>query len=253
MKEKIQSFLASDQLEKYLLDETSTEEALRAERYIAMYPEVRKAYNELQDNLEAFAKMYSRKAPQGLKERVLNRIRNERIGRRKFYRWAVAASIAAMVFAGSSYFFWEKNQELQETNTLVNTKIKNLEKDMKVQLEDLRNQYIVLNNPNTKKINFKGNRKAKDLKAVAYVNPVKKLSYINVNNLPQLPQDQCYQMWAEVNGELVNLGVIKKLDDKENLLALPYSDDSAVGYITIEPRGGNESPSVENIVANINY
>ena len=123
---------------------------------------------------------------------------------------------------------------------------------MKVQLEDLRNQYIVLNNPNTKKYSINGNKKAKELKAVAYVNPVKKLSYINVSHLPELPEDQCYQMWAEVNGELVNLGVIKQFGDKERLMALPYGED-AVGYITIEPQGGNQSPTVQNIVANIDY
>ena len=93
---------------------------------------------------------------------------------------------------------------------------------------------------------------AKELKAVAYVNPVKKLSYINVSNLPQLPEDQCYQMWAEVNGELVNLGVIRQFENKEKLLALPYGDN-AIGYITIEPSGGNETPTVQNIVANIDY
>lgn len=253
MKEKIQSFLASDLLEKYLLDDTSTEESLRVERYIAMYPEVRKTYDELQENLEVFAKMHARKAPEGLKQLILNRIRNERLGRRKFYRWAIAASIAALVFAGSSIFFWNQNKELQQEKDFVKTEIKNLEMDMKVQLEDLRNQYIVLNNPNTRKFTVKGNQKARDLKAVTYINPVKKLSYINVSNLPQLPANQCYQMWAEVNGQLVNLGVIKQFENKEKLLALPYSDNNAVGYITIEPEGGNESPTVQNIVANISY
>merc|ERR1712227_91362 len=106
---------------------------------------------------------------------------------------------------------------------------------MRLELEDIRNQYIVLNNPNTKRLNIRGNKKAQELKAVAYVNPVKKLSYINVSHLPQLPEEQCYQMWAEVNGEMVNLGVIKQFDDKEKLLALPYADQ-AVGYITIEPK-----------------
>ncbi|AKA35776.1 anti-sigma factor [Flagellimonas lutaonensis] len=252
MKEKIRIFLDSDLLEKYLLGDTSTEESLQVERYIAMYPEVRKTYNELQENLEAFAKMHAKKTPEGLKEIILNRIRNERMGRRRFYRFAVAASIAALVFAGSSYFFWNQNQDLQKTNTMVTNKIKTLEEDMKVQLEDLRNQYIVLNNPNTKKYSINGNKKAKELKAVAYVNPVKKLSYINVSHLPELPEDQCYQMWAEVNGELVNLGVIKQFGDKERLMALPYGED-AIGYITIEPQGGNQSPTVQNIVANIDY
>ena len=252
MKEKIRIFLDSDLLEKYLLGDTALEESLQVERYIAMYPEVREAYEELQKNLEAYAKLHALKAPGGLKERILERIRQERKRRSVFYKYAVAASIVAMIFAGSSYFFYNQNKSLQEENILVNNKIKNLEMDMKVQLEDLRNQYIVLNNPNTKRYTVKGNRKAEQLKAVAYINPVKKLSYINVSHLPQLPEDQCFQMWAEVNGELVNLGVIRQFEDKEKLLALPYSDN-AIGYITIEPQGGNETPSVQNIVANINY
>ena len=97
-----------------------------------------------------------------------------------------------------------------------------------------------------------GNKKAKDLKAVAYVNPVKKLSYINVSKLPNLPEDQCFQMWAEVNGEMVNLGILKEAGAQDKLMALPYSDN-ALGYITIEPQGGNQTPTVENIVANISY
>ncbi len=59
-------------------------------------------------------------------------------------------------------------------------------------------------------------------------------------------------MWAEVNGELVNLGIIKQFDDRDKLLALPYAEN-AIGYITIEPEGGNTSPTVKNIVANISY
>ncbi len=123
---------------------------------------------------------------------------------------------------------------------------------MKEQLEDVRNQFIVLNNPQTKKYLVNGNKKAKDLKAVAYVNPVKKLSYINVRNLPNLPENQCYQMWAEVNGEMVNLGVINSLDNKDKLRPLPYAEN-AISYITIESQGGTDTPTVKNIVANISY
>jgi anti-sigma-K factor RskA len=252
MKEKIKIFLDTDLLEKYLLGSTSTEESLRVERYIAMYPEVREAYNELQENLETFAKLHALKTPEGLKEQILFRIKQEKRSRSKFYRFAVAASIAALIFAGASYFFYNQNQSLQEENSIVTNKIQDLENDMKTQLEDIRNQYIVLNNPNTKRYSVNGNNKAEELKAVAYINPVKKLSYINVSNLPQLPENKCFQMWAEVNGEMVNLGIIKQFDDKEKLLALPYADN-AVGYITIEPQGGNNTPTVQNIVANIKY
>ncbi|KAB7529494.1 RNA polymerase subunit sigma-70 [Flagellimonas olearia] len=252
MKEKVKIFLDSDTLEKYLLGDTTKEETLKAERYITMYPEVRETYNELQDNLETFAKMYARKTPEGLKEIIVTSARKEKMVRRRFYRYAVAASVAIMLFAGSSVFFWNQNKSLQQENTLVTNKIKYLEDNMKNQLEDMRNQFIVLNNPDTKKYAVNGKREGKELKAIAYINPVKKLSYINVSNVPNLPENKCFQMWAEVNGELVNLGVIKQFDEKDKLLALPYAD-KAVSYITVEPKGGNTSPSVENIVANINY
>jgi len=252
MKEKIKIFLDSDLLEKYLLGTVTEQEAMQVERYIAMYPEVRETYDELQENLEAFAKLHALKTPDGLKERILTRIQMENSTRKRFFRYAIAASFAAFLFAGASYFFWNQNQNLQEENTVVTNKIKDLEEDMREQLEDVRNQFIVLNNPQTKRYNVKGNKKAKELKAVAYINPVKKLSYINVEKLPNLPEDQCYQMWAEVNGKMVNLGVIKEAVSQDKLLALPYADN-AMGYITIEPKGGNQTPTVENIVANIAY
>lgn len=252
MKEKIKIFLDSDMLENYLLGTSGHEESLQVEKYMAMYPEVREAYDELQENLETLAKLHAVKAPEELKEKILKRIRKENRVRKNFYRFAVAASIALLFSVGASFFFWNQNQSLQEENTVVSNKIDDLEETMREQLEDVRNQFIVLQNPQTKKYNVKGNTKAKELKAVAYINPVKKLSYINVSKLPNLPEDQCYQMWAEVNGKMVNLGIIQEADSQEKLLALPYADN-AVGYITIEPKGGNSSPTVENIVANIAY
>ena len=252
MKEKINTFLASDLLEKYLLGDTSKEETQQTERYIAMYPEVRGSYEELQKNLQIFAQQYAMPTPQGLKEVILSAAKQDKKFGRRFYKYAVAASVAIMLFAGTSYFLWDQNRSLQEENTLVTNQIKYLESNMMSQLEDMRNQFIVLNNPDTRKVEVKGKKEGKDLKAIAYINPVKKLSFINVGMVPQLPENQVFQLWAEVNGELVNLGVIKEFDDKEKLLAMPYGE-KAIGYITVEPEGGNASPSVENIVANISF
>ncbi|APA63466.1 MAG: anti-sigma factor [Maribacter dokdonensis] len=252
MKDKIKIFLDSDLLEKYLLGTTTELESLQVERYIAMYPEVRETYAELQENLEIFAKLHAIEAPQGLKDKINARIKAERKGRKRFYSYAIAASITAILFIGISTFFWNQNQSLQEENSVVSNKIKLLEENMKEQLEDVRNQFIVLNNPQTKKYNVKGNQKAKELKAVAYINPVKKLSYINVSKLPNIPESQCFQMWAEVNGKMINLGIIEEAGDQQKLLALPYAEN-AVGYITIEQKGNNQAPTVENIVANIAY
>ena len=50
MKEKIQEILDSDLLENYLTGACDQAEEARVERYLALYPEVRTAYEELQEN-----------------------------------------------------------------------------------------------------------------------------------------------------------------------------------------------------------
>jgi len=123
-----------------------------------------------------------------------------------------------------------------------------MKEKIKIFLEsDLLEKYLLGNTSELETL-----RVAKALKAVAYINPVKKLSYINVSKLPNLPENQCFQMWAEVNGEMINLGIIEEATNGQNLMALPYAKN-AVGYITIEPKGGNLNPTVDNIVANISY
>ena len=200
MKEKVKIFLESDILEKYLLGDTTKEESQKAERYIAMYPEVRETYDTLQKNLETFANLYARKTPEGLKEIILASARKETMVSKRFMRYAVAASIAIMIFAGSSLFFWNQNQTLQQENTMVTNQIKYLEDNMKDQLADMRNQFIVLNNPATKKYQVKGEREEKELKGIDYIHPVKKISYINVRNVPELPENKCFKLCAELNG-----------------------------------------------------
>ena len=76
MKEKVRIFLDSDLLEKYLLGDTSPEESLQVERYIAIHPKVSEAYNELQKNLEHYAEMHSIKTPKELRDTWLKNIRN---------------------------------------------------------------------------------------------------------------------------------------------------------------------------------
>lgn len=252
MNEKVKEILDSDLLENYLTGASDTLEQARAERYLAIYPEVRDAYIKLQENLEAYARMYAVEPPEGLKNRIVNSIRKERQTQKRITSYLAAASIAILFFAGTAFFFWNQNATLQSENALVQQKIRILEANMKEQLEDVRNQFILLNNPGTRKFAISGNEQAQDLKAVAYVNPVKKLSYINVRNLPDLPENKDYQMWAEVNGEMVNLGVLRNFENSDKLLPLPYGEES-ISYITIEPKGGNLVFSKENIVADFAY
>ena len=259
MNEKITTFLNSGLLEKYLLGETSSEENEHIESYIARHPEVENAYNTLQFNLEVVAKTNAVEAPKGILNTVLDELDETPVVKlnptkkyKKWYKYSIAASVAALIFAGQSYYLHVKNQKLSDENQVVVDEIFDLRSDIEMnnkKLDDVMHQFKQLNDPETYKYIMQGNSRATDLKTVAYINPKEKTSMIDVVSLPQLPEEQCYQIWAELQGKMVSLGILNETD--RQLRAIPYTEDALGLNITIEPKGGNTVASLENSVAEI--
>lgn len=259
MNEKITTFLNSGLLEKYLLGETTSAETEKVESYISKSVEVQNAYNTLQHNLEIVAKANAVEAPKHILDNVLEELNEKPVitmnttGRyKKWYRYSIAASVAALLFASFSYFLYNNNQKLANENQVVVDEIFDLRDDIEQnnkKLDDVMRQLLRLNNPETEKYIINGNERAKDLKTVAYINAKDKTSMIDVVSLPQLPEEQCYQIWAEVQDKMVNLGILSEAD--RQLKALPYAENALTLNITIEPKGGNTTASLENSVAEI--
>lgn len=250
MNEKVKAFLDSDLLESYLVGDCSAEEKARVERYIALYPEVRQAYAELQDRLEDYIRMHAVRPPEGTRERILQEIRRASKGRSVLWRYAIAASVAILFGSVILITLYQQNRALKVQNEQFDGLIMEMKSDWNSKLEEIRDLHILLNNPHTRQVAVRGNRKARELKVVAYANPIKKLSYINVKDLPELPDAQCYQVWTEVDGKLTNLGVLSPLEGEELFKAIPY-DENAVSFITVEPEGGNTRPTLSNKVTEI--
>ena len=259
MNEKITTFLNSGLLDKYLLGETTSAETETVESHIARYPEVQNTYNTLQHNLELVAKANAVEAPKGILNNILDELDDTPVVKlnsinkyKKWYKFSVAASIAALIFAGTSTYFYNQNQKLHSETMVVDEEIEDLRSDIaqnNKMLDKVMRQLLKLNNPETEKYIIKGNERAKDLKTVAYINPKERTSMIDVVSLPELPEEQCYQIWAELQGKMVNLGILDKADRK--LRNIPYMEDALALSITIEPKGGNTIASIQNSVAQI--
>jgi len=259
MNEKITTFLNSGLLDKYLLGETTSAEAEMVESHIARYPEIENTYNTLQHHLEAVAKANAVEAPENFLNNILDELDDAPVVKlnivskyKKWYKFSVAACVAALIFAGSSMYFYNQNQKLHNETLVVDAEIDDLRSDIaknNAMLDNVMRQLLKLNNPETEKYIIKGNERAKDLKTVAYINPREKTSMIDVVSLPELPEEQCYQIWAELQGKMVNLGILDKADRK--LINIPYMEDALALSITIEPKGGNVIASMQNSVAQI--
>lgn len=246
MEEKLHSFLQSGLLEKHLVGDTSIAENLEVEHYIETRPEVAEAYNTLQTNLEIVSKANAVEAPLGVLNRVLESTKDEPkvivIPQHKTSWYNVAATIVAFIFAGSSLYLYMTNQDLSYENQIVVDEIYDLRSDIEKnnsQLSKLSGELNKLNNPDTQKYVLTGNERAKDLKTVAYINPVNKTSMIDVISLPKLPEEQYYQIRAEFEDKMVSLGY---LDDSERRLKqIPYMADALALSITIANKNGESS------------
>ncbi|HMR16158.1 MAG: anti-sigma factor [Confluentibacter sp.] len=259
MNAKITTFLNSGLLEKYLLGNTTTAETELVESYVSKYPEVQNAYTTLQYNLEIVSKRNAVEAPRSVLSSILDTLDDKPVVTlnvtkkyKAWYKFSVAASVIAFMFAGTSYIFYHQNQRLNEENQVVVDEIFDLRSDIAAnnkKLDNIMQQFKELNDPNTYKYIMQGNNRAKNLKTVAYINPKEKTSMIDVVSLPKLPENQCYQIWAELQGKMVSLGILTEAD--RQLKILPYTENALALNITIEPKGGNTVASLNNMVAEI--
>ncbi|WP_431137329.1 anti-sigma factor domain-containing protein [Psychroserpens mesophilus] len=259
MEKKLHTFFQSGLLDKYILDETSASESLKVEHYIDTYPEVKSEYERLQNNLEIIAKASAVEAPKFILDNILEEIEEDSIPviqldkkQRSTPWYSIAASIVALLFAGGYYMKTQQNLDLLEENQVVVDEIFDLRNDIEEnnkRLDNLMHEFMKLNNPETEKYVFRGNDRAKDLKTVAYINPVDETSMIDVVSLPQLPEDQTYQLWAEMQDRMINLGILDA--SQKNLQSIPYVKDALALSITIQDKDRLDRTEADSAVAEI--
>lgn len=257
METKLHSFLQSGILDKYILGTTNASENLEVEHYISTYPEIEEEYLRLQENLEILARANAVEAPKFVLDSIIEDIDEKPViqlssQNRKTPWYSIAASIAAFIFAATAFVMYQQNISLKRENQVVVDEIFDLRSDIEKnnsKLDNVMRQFMKLNNPETEKYVLRGNDRAKDLKTVAYINSIDKTSMIDVVSLPQLPEDQTYQIWAEMQDRMVNLGILDASDRK--LKSIPYMEDALGLSITIEPKGNNNKATADNSVAEI--
>lgn len=58
------------------------------------------------------------------------------------------------------------------------------------------------------------------------------MGFLQFDNLPNLPDNKCFQIWVSRNGIIENIGVLSKID-KQQLIQIPFKEKGII-YITIE-------------------
>lgn len=252
-------------LERYLLDELTDEEILAVEKALDNDPELKAYLIDLELSFERLAMENSIVPPSHLKSDLMQSVMHKVNGdnddninevaevvpaRKMNTRFLVAASLAGLLLLNSVWLYnqWQSSQTQLEELQVETNSLKDQMESIESQLADSNLLLEAINSPEVEKYIMKGNDLSPTSVAIAYVNDESKSVVLNCKGLSELSDDQTYQMWADVEGEMINMGVIPKGVD---MVELNYIDYAESLNITIEPDGGNDHPTVERLITNV--
>jgi anti-sigma-K factor RskA len=245
-------------LERYLLGELTIDEINELEHTIENNPELKAYYKQLEQDMEKMAMENAITPPGTVKQALLRRLEGDpeskivpikRTNTTRSYT-GIAATLAVLFLLSSFWLYQEMNsiqddlRMVREQNDLLLEEKADLEKNYTETVK----WFDILNNADTEKLVMRGNDLMPDAKAISYVNHINKTVILNTSGLPKLPAEKDYQLWADVDGEMIDMGVIPEESD---MAVMTYIDKAESLNITIEAAGGNDHPTVSQLITNV--
>ena len=260
--DKIEEYIESGVLELYVYGALSEVENVEVYKALKEHPEVLEEVKEIEKSLmtlsAAVAPSDASSLFDSIKEKLnfteeetpvipIDRKRNNWIG---YIGWAASVVLLIGLFTQ-----FNKNKQLQEE--LVNTQIDQqlLEGQITIVEEDLfqtKSLLDIIRNKETLKIPLQPQKVDPSAYATVYWNKEKQTAYIDVDGLPKPPPGKVYQVWSLKLDPLTptSLGILDKFTVDENkIFALTNNsnNESEAFGITLEPEGGSESPTLEQL------
>lgn len=259
-----EKFLKSGLLEQYVLGLTDEVESEEVERFAEAFPEVRSEIESMRKAMDEYARQYAVLPPEELKARMMNESEGPASALRRDdalkynaagdsgSRWGtwLARSVMALLIVLSLSFYQNKVATSQKYEVL-SREYRAFQQDcsrQQAELEGLLEIYAFLNHELTVPVRLQSTGLIPDAEAVAYLNEKQKKVFINPTHLPAPPQGKTYQMWADVEGRMINMGLVD--GNSKGLQSVSFIEGMESLNITLEPEGGSEEPTVAMLCVN---
>lgn len=273
----IKEYIASGILENYVFGSVSAQERQEVECMSHIYPEIKTELSAIQLSIEKLALKAAVEPPAELKAAILSRIKNEpqdkavsetpviplqpsEANRKPFYKTLAAASILCLVALGSYAYFLRSDaqvtndklaslsNELEAVKT-DNSKLNTENTEVANQMAVLDEQMSFIRDIDTRKVPLNGTENYSDNLATVFWNQQNEKVLLDVKNLPESSANESYQLWVLIGGVPKDMGVFE-VDQQTNLnglMEMKATDLADAFAITREPRGGSESPTLDNL------
>ena len=249
MKSKEQ-ILDSGIIEQYALGLTTEDENILVETYLSNYPELRDHLDSIERAMEIIAHQQAIVPPSQLREATISKIQDlDKPPVSQWSKWitGIAAGIAFLAIAYGVKINSDLNSLNGEIASLEN-KISVMDKDCSLVKDDYATSMRMLEmyrNDNFLPVKLKGNQMMPGGDVVVFWNATEKKACMKINNLQSPPSGHTYQIWADVDGEMLSVGTFKQDD---GLIDLKFLDDATSLNVTIEEGEGQEHPDVSKLI-----
>lgn len=249
------AYIASGILEQYVLGKLTPEEMAEVEQNAAQYPEIKEEIEAIELALEEYALLHGQTPPPGVLSTIIQTL-DERgtqaqlKGPRSSRTLLAIAWVLFFAAALGWLYAYQQNQESTATIAALSEEINTIESSCdSVQATNgrLQAELEFLRNPDTRNTRMNGTDLSPEAVASVFYNPASEASLIDVGSLPVPPSDQQYQLWAIVDGAPVSMGVFEVNADTSGLQPVAYVENAQAYAVTLEPRGGSETPTLEQM------
>lgn len=156
---------------------------------------------------------------------------------------AAASVILVIVLAWFVYQSYNQNKDLTNANNALKAKLNTTDSI----LDQIVAEQKVVKDPNTTVVNMVGTKVAPKSSANIYWDSTSRNVYLVVKNMPNLPNDKQYQLWALIDGKPKDLGVFDASGDNKVILKMKNTQKAQAFAITIEQKGGSPSPTLDSM------
>lgn len=255
-----QELIASGLLEAYVLGEGSSEERALVERMASEFPDVKAELNAIELSLEDHAVVNAVEPPARVRASIMNAIGVEdarvlpltplkSAGRPR--NWLAAAAIVALICSGAvNFLLFNKLDQVNDRLADLENERTVLAERMEVQQVSMRkaqDQLAVVFDPNKHIVPLAGQALHPKAAARVFMDPATHDIYIDVLSLPTPPAGKQYQLWAQVDGQLVDAGMLDVADNGEHLQQMKTVAHATAFGVTLEPTGGSATPTLTEL------
>lgn len=256
----VREYISSGILELYTMGALSSKEMKEVEEMCESHSEVALELKQVQDSLNNFAKAHQRNPRPEVRADLMNRIA-ETGGKAKVvqmrspheltYKYLIAACIASLIISTfASVFFYQKWSEAEDRYVaMVNEKnvmAQNLNV-VKYNYDKMNHDMSVMRDPAISIITLRSTDSTKYYMAHVMWNKYTRQTFIDVVDLPAPGDDKQYQLWALMAGQPVDAGVFD-MSDEGGMQKLKAVADAEMWAVTLEPKGGSNSPTMDQMV-----